>query len=408
MIKLFKHTNNKQIKGNRCHNCGTELKGDENFCPNCGQKNDKRRANIKLFLAEFVDNFVSLDSRLFRTIKLLFLKPGIVPNAYIKGQRKTYISPFRLLIISSLFYFVLSNIIDFAQSFTDDNRQELSVKAQQKYSYRKAVDSIIKTQNLVRIFNTDTVPENKKDSIYKALLQLKYKNDENAIDEVLSPMVKQSALEKIFYQKDIYYKKLFKVKKIDARKFEHYNWFKKMQIFTNILTDVRFKKAGFDKFADSLGIKKSKLNRYLFNKAKVIRDLNNNDTEKGQKLEKDTVSKISISLFFWLPVFTVFFMIFFADFKYNYTEFLIMVFYLQSVFFMFLVFYLIADLLIDSKWVVLSVLLAFFVYMLVFIKRFFKQSWTLSFFKTLSISTIYSIMAWVGFMIVLFITLLMS
>ena len=180
-----------------------------------------------------------------------------------------------------------------------------------------------------------------------------------------------------------------------------------MSYFSNVLSDVRFKKAGFDQFADSLGIKKSKLNRYLFNKAKIVRDLNN-DAEKGQELGKDTVSKISISLFFWLPIFTIFFMIFFADFKYNYTEFLILVFYLQSVFFMFLTFYLIADLLIDSKWVVLSVLLAFFVYMLVFIKRFFKQSWVLSFFKTLSISVIYSIMAWIGFMIVFIITLLLA
>ena len=407
MVKSFRHPSKKQVKGQQCLNCGSSLNGDENFCPNCGQKNDNRRANIKLFLAEFIDNFVSLDSRLFHTIKALFFKPETVPDAYIKGQRKTYISPFRLLIISSLFYFVLSNLIDFAQSFTDDNQQELSVKDQQKYSYRKAVDSIIKTQNLVKVFNADTVPESKKDSIFDALLQLKYKNDENAIDEALSPMVKQTSLEKIFYQKDIRYKKLFKVKKIDAGKFEKYNWFNKMSYFSNVLSDVRFKKAGFDKFADSLGIKKSKLNRYLFNKAKVVRDLNN-DAEKGQELGKDTVSKISISLFFWLPIFTIFFMIFFTDFKYNYTEFLILVFYLQSVFFLFLVFYLITDLLIDSKWVVLSILLAFFVYLSIFIKRFFKQSWFLSLVKTFSISAIYTIMAWIGFMMVFFITLLLS
>ena len=408
MVKLFRHPNKKQVKGQQCLNCGTSLKGDENFCPNCGQKNDKRRANIKLFFAEFIDNFVSLDSRLFHTIKALLLKPEIVPDAYIKGQRKTYISPFRLLIISSLLYFVLSNSIDFIQNFIDDNQQELPVKDQQKYSYHKAVDSIIKTQNLLKVFNADTVPETKKDSIYNALLQLKYKNNENAIDEALSPMVKQTALEKIFYQKNIRYKKLFKVKKIDARKFEHYNWFKKNQIFINVLSDVRYKNAGFDKFADSMGIKKSKLNRYLFNKAKVIRDLNNDDMKKGQQIEKDTVSKISISLFFWLPVFTLFFMIFFADFKYNYTEFLILVFYLQSVFFMFLILYLMIDLVTDSKWVVISILSAFFVYLWIFIKRFFKQSWFLSFIKTLFISAIYSIMAWFGFMIVFFITLLLT
>ena len=407
MIKLFKHTNDKQVKGNRCLNCGTELKGDENFCPNCGQKNDKRRANIKLFLAEFINNFISLDSRLFHTTKLLFFKPDVVPDAYIKGKRKTFISPFRLLIISSLVYFILSNTIDFFQEVISNNKTELSVKDQQKQSYTRNIDSIIKTQNLVNVFNSDTIPEIQKDSIYNYLLQVKYNNDENAIVEVLSPLLKKNTLEKIFYQKDIYYKKLFKVKKIDAGKFEHYNWFKKMQIFNNILKDVRFKKVVFEKFPDSLGIKKSKLNRYIFNKTKIVRDINNDD-KKGQKLEKDTVSKISISLFFWLPIFTIFFMIFFADFKYNYTEFLILVFYLQSVFFMFLTFYLIADLLIDSKWVVLSVLLAFFVYMLVFIKRFFKQSWVLSFFKTLSISVIYSIMAWIGFMIVFIITLLLA
>ena len=85
MVKSFRHPNKKQVKGQQCLNCGTVLNGDENFCPNCGQKNDRRRANIKLFLAEFIDNFVSLDSRLFHTIKALFLKPETVPDSYIKG-----------------------------------------------------------------------------------------------------------------------------------------------------------------------------------------------------------------------------------------------------------------------------------------------------------------------------------
>ncbi len=397
----------KQIKGIQCINCGVPLNDDENFCPNCGQKNDHRRTNIKLFLAEFIDNFVSLDSRLFRTLKLLFIKPDIVPNAYIKGKRKTYISPFKLLIISSLLYFATENFISFVQNFTtDDNPQELTGKNYQKYSYRKTIDSIITTQHLIRFFNSDTISEVKKDSVYHYFLQLKYESEKNTIVKSLSPMIKQTSLERIFYKKNIRYKKFFRAKNIDPLKFEQLNWLKKISFFSNILKDVRLKNIKFDKLVDSVGIKNSKINRYLFNRAKVVVNLENNPNEE-QHVEKDAISNISISLFFWLPVFTLLFMIFFTEFNYNYTEFLIIIFYLQSVFFIIMFFYLIIDFWIASNLLIWFFLGAFYIYLWHFIKRFFNQSWGLSFIKALSISAIYSIMSFIGFAIVFYITLLL-
>ena len=82
-------------RGKKCLNCELPLAGEENFCPNCGQRNDTRNLNFANFLNAVFSEFVSYDSRLWRTIAVLLLKPGQVSRDYIKGKRFRYTNPFQ-------------------------------------------------------------------------------------------------------------------------------------------------------------------------------------------------------------------------------------------------------------------------------------------------------------------------
>jgi len=84
-----------------CPNCHKALEG-ENYCPNCGQKNDVRRLTLWDFISESLSNFLAFDGRLFHTIHYLFRYPGRVPKEFSKGKRMRYMNPIRIYFLSSL------------------------------------------------------------------------------------------------------------------------------------------------------------------------------------------------------------------------------------------------------------------------------------------------------------------
>lgn len=89
------------VKANQCPNCQQELQG-ENFCPQCGQKNDVRRITFWHFINESLSNFFAVDGRFLHTIKKLFLSPGRVPKDFLEGKRVRYMNPVRVYFLSSL------------------------------------------------------------------------------------------------------------------------------------------------------------------------------------------------------------------------------------------------------------------------------------------------------------------
>lgn len=99
----------KRIKSDICPNCGNPLAGDHNFCSHCGQENHNPRLPVGKVLFEFVENNYNLDSRLYKTLQYLFLKPGQLTLAYINNQRQKYVSPAKIYLFASfIFFFVLS------------------------------------------------------------------------------------------------------------------------------------------------------------------------------------------------------------------------------------------------------------------------------------------------------------
>jgi len=95
-------------KSEFCLNCNARI-GDANYCPQCGQLNTDKQVPVKQFVHDAVGDYLTFDSRFFRSFIPLLFKPGYLTNEYITGRRVSYIFPFRLyLFISFLFFFTLA------------------------------------------------------------------------------------------------------------------------------------------------------------------------------------------------------------------------------------------------------------------------------------------------------------
>ena len=92
-----------------CKNCNSKFEG--NFCQNCGEKaiKDEDFALMKIF-SQALYSFTHLDSKLFKTLKLLLFYPGELSKLNIEGIRIPYMKPFQIFIILNIiFFFIFSN-----------------------------------------------------------------------------------------------------------------------------------------------------------------------------------------------------------------------------------------------------------------------------------------------------------
>jgi hypothetical protein len=89
-----------------CANCGSSLQGV--FCSECGQKNAPLNPSLRQVLSDFSDEALSLDGRVFRSLRLLITRPGFLTREHFAGRRIGYAAPFRLYLIASIVFFALT------------------------------------------------------------------------------------------------------------------------------------------------------------------------------------------------------------------------------------------------------------------------------------------------------------
>lgn len=92
-----------------CLNCNTQTVG--RFCHICGQENVEPKETFGHLLRHFIEDLTHFDGKFFKTISLLFTKPGFLPAEYIKGRRASYLNPIRFYIfVSALFFLLLMSV----------------------------------------------------------------------------------------------------------------------------------------------------------------------------------------------------------------------------------------------------------------------------------------------------------
>jgi hypothetical protein len=88
----------------RCVSCHAALSGP--YCSRCGERTLEPDAlTLRHFLVHTVANeLLNLEGALWRTLRLLFVRPGRLSLEYAAGRRRPYINPFRLLLIAIVVY----------------------------------------------------------------------------------------------------------------------------------------------------------------------------------------------------------------------------------------------------------------------------------------------------------------
>ncbi len=103
--KLFKPAEKQVYENTTCKNCDTAFTG--RYCPECGQSVDDFDKPFGFILVNFLGDFFAFDTRFFRTINSLVVKPGFLPNQFFDGKRAPYAPPIRIFIFSSFLMFLL-------------------------------------------------------------------------------------------------------------------------------------------------------------------------------------------------------------------------------------------------------------------------------------------------------------
>ena len=94
------------VESPNCLNCGTRLRGQ--YCGVCGQRARNRLISLWELLREAFGDLLELDSRIWRTLVPLLIRPGQLTHDYLQGRRARYMPPFRTYLVLSVMFFVVA------------------------------------------------------------------------------------------------------------------------------------------------------------------------------------------------------------------------------------------------------------------------------------------------------------
>ena len=97
------------LEPSRCLNCGAQVSGKH--CASCGQAGDVHVLSMREVAGDVTHSLLHLDSRVWRTLKILVLKPGELTREFIAGRHQSYLPPFRLYLAISILFFAMSAIL---------------------------------------------------------------------------------------------------------------------------------------------------------------------------------------------------------------------------------------------------------------------------------------------------------
>jgi uncharacterized protein DUF3667 len=92
----------------RCSNCDALLDGP--YCSRCGQQSVNQHVHFNQFISEAIDDALSLDRRLVRTLRPLLFRPGLLTRDYLLGRCVAHVPPLRAYLISAVIFFGLFSI----------------------------------------------------------------------------------------------------------------------------------------------------------------------------------------------------------------------------------------------------------------------------------------------------------
>ncbi|RUO72944.1 DUF3667 domain-containing protein [Idiomarina ramblicola] len=147
---------------NHCKNCNTPLTGE--YCHQCGQQDKQSVRSVFAVVGDLFGELGHWDSRFYRTLSGLFLKPGFLSSEFVMGRHASYVPPLRLYFFISLISFmVLTSLIriDFEQ--TAENRAQGNSQINSSFEFQDTdltwLDEEQKTELEVKLHHLQKNPD---------------------------------------------------------------------------------------------------------------------------------------------------------------------------------------------------------------------------------------------------------
>lgn len=118
-----------------CRNCEAPLTGQ--YCHQCGQRDRTRMITVWELFRDLIGDLFELDSRLWRSIGPLLLRPGKLTAEYLAGRQVQYTPPLRTYLVVSILFFVVASFGSERSNFSIAGQQvsssaEIDIDAQQE------------------------------------------------------------------------------------------------------------------------------------------------------------------------------------------------------------------------------------------------------------------------------------
>lgn len=326
-----------RYRDTECLNCGQPLDKSDVYCPYCSQLNSNKQLTLKDFISEFVSSIVVYDSRLRNTIKDLLFRPGVMTQNYMKGERMKYANPFRFFLSVSIIYFLLSGLVT---NFTGEG------------------------EDIISNFN-----DSEKGATVGPFTMKNTSEESEAIPEVFEDKL-------IYSEKEL--DTMNSLKRL-IYKFTTFNEFHDKNKIENSATAL-----------DSLKFDNSAYNRFIYKKVISYEKIKTNPTAFINYM----FSKTPFFLFFFSPIFALFFLIIYRLKKFGYVAHVIFIFHIFSFLFLAMILLSIPDLIFGITLLVpILFLIIGPIYFYKALRNFYGQNRFITILKFVFLSFIFSISA---------------
>jgi hypothetical protein len=137
-----------------CQNCNHRFNGK--YCNHCGEKvllaEDKKLSRLFEEGFHFLTHF---DNRFFHSLRLIFLRPGLVAKEYTEGKRKKHYSPFSLFLVAVFLYLLFPTLQGLNISFYNhiNNNHSIGIDLPWVWAQTKISHEHISLQQLSEKFD---------------------------------------------------------------------------------------------------------------------------------------------------------------------------------------------------------------------------------------------------------------
>lgn len=307
----------------------------------------------------------------------MLTKPGKVSRDFIEGKRARYSNPFQFYLTVSIIFFLIMGLVDRYHEFSNvQNQSDFSIVNIQNNNKDK-IDSTInkaKTQLDKQLKNLDSVDRAEILAVIPAL------KEKDTSAQAIKDTTK-------------------------TKRGSGFNFISPKHRVTRMVNyQKEHPKVGVDSALISLSLQRNFTNRFLYSRANKVNSFLTNTSEENKKLQKEIISYASVSIFIFLPIFTLFLRFIYIRRKFTYVEHLIFVFHTQTVFFILLTIFFLLNLFAKTDSITWIFSILFLIYLLIAMKKFYRQGYFKTFFKFLMINLAFVIFGSLGFAILSMVT----